>query len=82
MKKLKQIKTPIIGSIINCISEESANSNLLSGNYAYGNPYNYYSYKYMPSETQDRYSVPENDINSIRNIIDKFFTQTTLKEKQ
>ena len=35
----------------------------------------------MPSETKDRYSVPENDINSKRNIFDKFFTQTTLKEK-
>ena len=62
LEKLKLIKKPIIGTIINCVSEDK-NKNLFSNNYySYNNQYNYFSYKYMPIETQNRYMNQETQI--------------------
>ena len=55
MKKLNIVEKPVIGSIINSVKKETNNA-LFSNNYLYGNAYNYYSYKYMPQETQNRYT--------------------------
>ena len=61
LEKLRLIKKPLIGTIVNRTSEDK-NKNLFSNNYySYNNQYNYFSYKYMPMETQMRYMNKETE---------------------
>ena len=64
LNKLKIINKPIIGTIINSIQKESHKSFLGNNYYSYNNQYSFYSYKYMPLETQNKYFNKENKINS------------------
>ena len=69
LQKIKQTKTPIIGTIVNSVFKESKKTLFDDGYYSYSNQYNYYSYKYMPEETQNRYqnefdTPKENIVNS------------------
>jgi len=64
LKRIKQTNKPVIGTIINSISKDRQNKFFESGYYSYSNQYNYYSYKYMPEETQNRYQKIENIENN------------------
>jgi len=55
LQKINQTNTPVIGTIINSVSKEFKKNLFDDGYYSYSNQYNYYSYKYMPEETQNRY---------------------------
>ena len=46
-KKLALIEKPVIGTIINSVSKEITNEFIGNKYNTYGNPYNYYSYKYI-----------------------------------
>ena len=67
MQKIKQSNNPVIGTIINSVSKETKSNFFDNGYYSYGNQYNYYSYKYMPEETQNTYKNKDNisQINKI-----------------
>ncbi len=82
LRKYLLIKKPIIGAIINSVSKELINKNPFTNNYySYNNQYRYYAYKYMPQETQNRYTDAENIINSSDNIFKKFFKNKTFLDK-
>ena len=81
LKKLNLIKKPIIGTIVNSVSKQK-NINFSGGKYySYGNKYNYYTYKYMPAETQNRYSSERNELKEESNTFFKNFSKKTLLEK-
>ncbi len=82
LRKYSLIKKPIIGAIINSVSKDINSKNPFSNKYySYGSQYNYYSYKYMPEETQNRYLDTDNKIDSENNIFEKFIKNKTLLEK-
>ena len=60
LDKLKLLQGQTIGTIINSVTNIDTKGFLGSSYYQYGNQYNYYSYKYMPTETQNRYIIEEN----------------------
>ena len=81
LEKLKIIKKPIIGSIINSVSKEQNKNFIGSDYYSYNNQYNYYSYKYMPLETQNRYIKKENQTDSEKDKLKNTLIETNLTNR-
>ena len=57
---LKQSNKPVIGTIINSVDKNPNKKLFENGYYSYSNQYSYFSYKYMPEETQNRYKNNDN----------------------
>ena len=76
LQKIKTANKPIIGTIINSVSKNTSNKIFENGYYSYANQYSYFSYKYMPEETQNRYQS-----NDKKDNIKKISKDKTLLEK-
>ena len=81
--KINQTNKPVIGTIINSVSQDRNKKFFQNGYYSYTNQYNY-AYKYMPEETQTRYQNNDEKVNKktlkekslmekVKNIINNFF---------
>ena len=81
LQKIKQANKPIIGTIINSIYKEAERNFFNNGYYSYANQYNYYSYKYMPQETQNRYQDKDNEFKKDKEKSEKLFKGKSFIER-